>query len=116
MKEKFKDSIHCSQGNEIARCRRCRGDQRWRKAISEVLEVPEDWDEVCPFGVSVEVLAQMPPAPVVKRKSRSRGLGDTVAKFIHWITFGWIKPCCGCRRRQSFLNKLFPYNRKRKEA
>jgi len=54
--------------------------------------------------------------------SESRGLGDTVAKItkatgIKKLTntvFGALKKDCGCRERQSKLNKLFPY--KKEEA
>lgn len=41
---------------------------------------------------------------------RSRGLGDTVAKVIHTVTGGLVKPCGGCKERQAKLNKLLPYN------
>jgi hypothetical protein len=37
---------------------------------------------------------------------QSRGLGDTVAKLTKSIG---IVPCDGCKKRQSKLNKLFPY-------
>jgi len=52
------------------------------------------------------------PHEVAPRKSR--GLGDTVAKTIHRVTFGRVKPCKGCKERQRKLNKLLPY--KHKEA
>lgn len=39
--------------------------------------------------------------------SKSRGLGDTVAKITG--TLG-IEPCNGCEQRQEFLNKMFPYS------
>lgn len=39
----------------------------------------------------------------------SRGLGDTVAKAIQAVTFGKVKPCEPCKRRQAWLNKMFPY-------
>lgn len=39
----------------------------------------------------------------------SRGLGDTVAKAIQAVTFGKVKPCPPCKRRQEWLNKMFPY-------
>lgn len=42
----------------------------------------------------------------------SRGLGDTIAKITSAVG---IKPCGGCKQRQAFLNKLFPYRRKRKK-
>ena len=40
----------------------------------------------------------------------SRGLGDTVAKVIHSVTFGVVTPCGGCRKRQEALNATFPYH------
>ena len=36
---------------------------------------------------------------------KSRGLGDWVAGAIKFVTFGRIKPCGGCRRRQAALNR-----------
>ncbi len=39
----------------------------------------------------------------------SRGLGDTAAKVIKWLTFGKVKPCGRCRKRQKGLNRLWPY-------
>ena len=47
---------------------------------------------------------QKPVAP-----KRSRGLGDTVAKAIHKVSRGKIKPCEGCKKRQAKLNRLIPY-------
>ena len=38
----------------------------------------------------------------------SRGLGDTVHKFIQVTTLGMIRPCGGCKGRQAALNKAFP--------
>lgn len=54
--------------------------------------------------------------------SESRGLGDTVAKVtkatgIKKVTdavFGALNKDCGCKERQSKLNKLFPYGKKKK--
>ncbi len=46
--------------------------------------------------------------------ANSRGLGDTVAKVIHKVSGGKIKPCGGCRKRQRRLNKLVPYGKKGK--
>jgi hypothetical protein len=44
------------------------------------------------------------------RKARpSRGLGDTIANFIKTVTFGKVKPCGGCKKRQEALNRLAPY-------
>jgi hypothetical protein len=42
----------------------------------------------------------------------SRGLGDTVAKAIQTVSRGKIKPCGGCKKRQTALNKLVPYKSK----
>ena len=41
----------------------------------------------------------------------SRGLGDTIAKVIHKVSGGKIKPCGGCKRRQKVLNKIVPYKK-----
>ena len=40
-----------------------------------------------------------------------RGLGDTVKWFIEVVSFGRIKQkkVCGCKKRQSWLNRKFPY-------
>ena len=54
--------------------------------------------------------------------SESRGLGETVAKItkatgIKKVTdavFGALNKDCGCKERQSKLNKLFPYGKKKK--
>jgi len=45
---------------------------------------------------------------------KSKGLGDTVKKWIEVVSFGKIKqkPDCGCKKRQDKLNKLFPYKDK----
>jgi hypothetical protein len=50
---------------------------------------------------------------------RSRGLGDTVARITHFLGLdrfaSWFAKKvlgledCGCERRQSKLNRLFPY-------
>lgn len=39
---------------------------------------------------------------------KSRGLGDTIAKVTSAIG---IKPCGGCKERQEWLNRAFPYRR-----
>lgn len=39
-------------------------------------------------------------------QQQSRGFGDTIAKVTDF--FG-IKPCGGCKKRQEFLNRVFPY-------
>lgn len=41
--------------------------------------------------------------------SKSRGLGDTIAKIT---TALGITPCGGCKGRQELLNKLVPYKPK----
>jgi hypothetical protein len=46
--------------------------------------------------------------------SQSRGLGDTVAKLIKKTT--GIKPCGGCKKRQEWLNRMFPYNANKQAA
>lgn len=38
----------------------------------------------------------------------SYGLGDLVADGIKAATFGLVKPCGGCQKRQEALNKLLP--------
>ena len=45
-----------------------------------------------------------------KDKTLARGLGDTLAGFIHDYT--GIKPCSGCKDRQETLNKWIPYKKK----
>ena len=44
--------------------------------------------------------------PITPKKSR--GLGDTVANVIKKVTFGKVKPCGRCKKRQAKLNKWFP--------
>lgn len=52
---------------------------------------------------------------------KSRGLGDDVAKITHFFKIDILvdkitkligKEDCGCKRRQSKLNKWFPYKDK----
>lgn len=60
-------------------------------------------------GVDLTVSGTMVPEIAAKPPShRSRGLGDTVAKVLEKAG---VKPKrgCGCRKRQAFLNRLFPY-------
>lgn len=42
-----------------------------------------------------------------KRKPKSKGLGDTIAKVTKWAG---IEPCESCKKRQSKFNKWIPYN------
>jgi hypothetical protein len=54
-------------------------------------------------------------------KTRSRGLGDTIARFTHFfgldrLSMWFAKKVlgledCGCERRQSRFNELFPYKK-----
>jgi hypothetical protein len=57
----------------------------------------------------------------MKKKSQSKGLGDTIAKITNIFKidilakkiaklFGYED--CGCTRRQQKLNKLIPYKKK----
>lgn len=58
----------------------------------------------------------------VKVNVRSRGLGDTIAKFTHATKIDTVAKTvakvvtgsedCGCAARQEALNKMFPYNNK----
>ena len=57
------------------------------------------------------------------KNQESKGLGDTIAKFTHFVgldklaerianAFGYED--CGCTRRKTTLNKLFPYKKIKK--
>ncbi len=46
---------------------------------------------------------------VFQAAKKSRGFGDTVARWIKWFTGGKVKPCTGCNRRKDWLNKKLPY-------
>jgi hypothetical protein len=56
----------------------------------------------CPLGFHVPVAD--PPTWVPQQPSR--GLGDSIAKITSSVG---IKPCDGCKGRQTILNRLFPY-------
>ena len=43
---------------------------------------------------------------MAERARKSRGLGDTIAKITTKLG---IKPCKGCKKRQKWLNRIFPY-------
>ena len=51
---------------------------------------------------------------------KSRGLGDSVAKFTgikslaHMATKAAGYKDCGCNKRKTWLNKQFPYNNNQK--
>lgn len=42
----------------------------------------------------------------------SAGVGDTVEKGIKKVTFGLVPTCPGCKKRQEWLNKHFPYEKR----
>ena len=63
-------------------------------------------DFECPEGKPWETKLKQPVTLKI-----SRGLGDTVAKIIHKVSRGKIKPCGGCKKRQKRLNKIFPYGK-----
>lgn len=57
----------------------------------------------------------------MKKKIKSRGLGDTVEKITHFLKIDFLakkiafllnKEDCGCTRRRDKLNQLVPYNKK----
>jgi len=59
----------------------------------------------------------------MKIENKSSGLGDTIAKFTHFVGLDKLAERianalgyedCGCTRRQSTLNKLFPYKKIKK--
>lgn len=39
-------------------------------------------------------------------KSKTQGLGDTIAKITKAVG---LEPCGGCKKRQKWLNDKFPY-------
>jgi hypothetical protein len=58
-----------------------------------------------------------------KIENKSKGLGDTIAKITHATGLDIVadkiaklfgKEDCGCDRRRKKLNKLVPYNKKKK--
>lgn len=57
----------------------------------------------------------------MKKKTKSRGLGDTMAKITEATGLDKLaermaramgKEDCGCKRRQEKLNEIFPYDNK----
>ena len=97
--KKFYDTLACYG---LAHCPTCRWQSdeghKWRESIAEHFSVPEiDFD--CPEGKPWEK----------ELKRLSRGLGDTIAKAIKYVSGGRIKPCGGCNKRRVKLNKLVPY-------
>ena len=47
-----------------------------------------------------------------KKIQKPKGFGDTVHNMIHTISHGKVKPCGGCKKRQTMLNQLISYNKK----
>jgi hypothetical protein len=39
----------------------------------------------------------------------ARGLGDAVAKAIHAVTLGMVRPCRPCKERRDLLNRVVPF-------
>lgn len=42
-------------------------------------------------------------------KIKSRGLGDTIANAIQFLSAGLVRPCSGCKQRAAMLNQLMPH-------
>ena len=106
----FSNNFACFSEAHCDTCRLQTAEGRqWRESIAKHFSVPFDnaqgkpeIDFECPHGKPW--LKEKPVAP-----TKSRGLGDTVAKAIHAVSGGRIKPCGGCKKRQAKLNKLVPY-------
>lgn len=91
----FVATNNCTSALHCRVCRDRKGGQSWREMIARHFDTDgTDWP--CPKG---RAWGYVP----------SRGLGDTVARFIKRVTFGRVKPCGGCRKRQRALNRLVPY-------
>jgi len=98
----FYESFHCTSQAHCGTCRLDTAEGRaWRESIAKHFSVPSI-DFECPQGKPW--MKEKPVAP-----AKSRGLGDTVAKVIHKVSRGKIKPCGGCKKRQAKLNRLVPY-------
>ena len=72
-------------------CKACRKDARFRVSIGMPV--------LCPDGYTVWHLPR-------QFSEYGAGLGDRLATLIKWLTFGKVKPCAGCRKRQEKLNRL----------
>ena len=101
---KFTDSEHCRSGAHCRTCRDREGGRAFRRQVARLLgqEGGPDWP--CPLGKPWG-----PPAGEAGFIGKNRGLGDSVAEAIKFVTFGRIKPCGGCQRRQAALNRIWPY-------
>jgi len=92
----FTKTNHCRLHVHCRTCRDRENGRGWREQIAAHFAVDEiDWP--CPDGRPWGYEGQ------------SRGLGDTVAKFIKTVTRGRVRPCRGCKKRQRVLNALVPY-------
>jgi hypothetical protein len=58
----------------------------------------------------------------MKKKTKSKGLGDTVAKFTHFTGLDKLakklskmagQEDCGCERRREKLNEIIPYKKEK---
>ncbi len=89
-------------------CPVCQRQRFWPQEQKSPKPLPANYRRECP-GRPAE--ASEPVAP-----KKSRGLGDTVAKAIHTVTGGLVKPCGGCKKRQKRLNEMFPYGNPKDSA
>ena len=53
------------------------------------------------------------PKFIRDRISPHEGLGDTVKHAIEKVSYGKLRPCGGCIKRQQILNELFTYAEKK---
>ena len=91
-KRRFTEMSVCVRQQVCLVCRDQDKGRKWREAIAKRYETDgADWP--CPRG----------------HDWGSRGLGDTAAKMIKWMTRGRVRPCGGCKKRQALLNKVWPY-------
>ena len=98
----FAETPHCRREAHCRTCRDREGGRKWREGIAKRYAVEGvDWE--CPLGHPWGY------------EGRSRGLGDTVAKVIKAVTFGRLRPCGGCRKRRSWLNKVIPYRKRSRD-
>ena len=76
----------------------------------------EEFPIYCPCGAVGKSFKEtvIEPHPLERRNAEttedksSRGLGDTVAKVTKKLG---IRSCGGCKKRQTLLNKIFPYKK-----
>ena len=99
----WQETAHCRSGAHCRVCRDREGGRRFRERMVMQFEMPPGWP-TCPHGRPWGF------------EGPSRGLGDTVAKWIKWLTRGRVKPCGGCRERRARWNARWPYDVARREA